>query len=162
MTRRQGKYVLLLLLVVALVNLPLVHSTLRHRQVDQEGVTTTAEVVAKRTFGSDDDPHYWVSWVFDEAIDEGVDGEQRPWSAEVDRATYAEARQGAQIDVRVVPGEPSAHEVSGAVRSRAGLWSTLAADGAIVLVAWLLWRYRRRHPLPSGPIRRADGDEQQP
>ena len=146
--RRRGKYVVLLLLVVAMVNLPLVHSTLRHRQIEQQGVTTTAEVVGKRTYGSAEDPHHWVSWVFDEDVEEGVDGQRRPWSAEVDEATYAAATEGSRIRVRVVPGEPSTHEVEGAVRSRAGLWSTLVADGLIVLVAALLWGYRRRHRVP--------------
>jgi len=144
-TGRQAKYALLLLLVVTMVNLPLVHSTLRHQQVLDDGVTTSAEVVGKRTYGSAEDPHYWVSWVFDEDVDRSVDGQRRPWSAEVDEATYDAARQGSRIRVRVVPDEPSAHEVEGGVRSRAGLWSTLAADGAIVLVVALLWRYRRRH-----------------
>jgi hypothetical protein len=143
--RRRGKYVVLLLLVVAMVNLPLVHSTVRHRQIENEGVTTTAEVVGKRTYGSADDPHHWVSWVFDEEVDGAVDGKPRPWSAEVDEATYAATAEGSRITVRVVPGEPSAHEVEGAVRSRAGLWSTLVADALIVLVAGLLWAYRRRH-----------------
>ena len=149
MTGRQGKYALLLLLVVAMVNLPLVHSTLRHQQVLDDGEMTSAEVVGKRTYGSADDPHYWVSWVFDEDIDESVDGERRPWSAEVDKATYDAARPGSTIQVRVVPDEPSAHEVEGGVRSRAGLWSTLAADGVIVLVLVLLWSYRRRHQVRS-------------
>lgn len=144
MTARQGKYALLLLLVVIMVNLPLVHSTLRHQQVVDDGVDTFAEVVGKRTYGSAEDPHYWVSWVFEEDLDESVDGERRPWSAEVEKATYDAAHRGSQVRVRVVPDEPSAHEVEGAVRSRAGLWSTLAADALIVLVAGLVWAYRRR------------------
>jgi hypothetical protein len=143
--RRRGKYVLLLLLVVALVNLPLVHSTLRHQQIENEGVATTAEVVGKRTYGSEEDPHYWVSWVFDEDVDRGIGGQRRPWSGEVDKATYDAAADGSRIRVRVVPGKPSTHEVEGAVRSRAGLWSTLVADAIIALVAGLLWAYRRRH-----------------
>lgn len=125
MTRRRGKYVLLLLLVVAMVNLPLVHSTLRHRQIENDGVTTTAEVVGKRTYGSPEDPHHWVSWVFDEDVDGAVDGERRPWSAEVDEATYDAATEGSRISVRVVPGEPSTHEVegpSGAARVSGRRW----------------------------------------
>ena len=51
--QRRGKYLLLLLLVVAMVNLPLVHSTLRHRQIENDGVTTTAEML-KVTYNVDD------------------------------------------------------------------------------------------------------------
>lgn len=132
--------VVLVGLMVLFVNLPLVHSTWTRVQVDRSGSDVTAEVVEHRVLRPGDDPRYWLSFRFPEA----VDPQQAPWSAEVDRATYDEAVAEDTVGARVLPDRPSAYRVEGQVRRWLGLVTTLIADGILLGIILLVWRYGRR------------------
>jgi hypothetical protein len=92
-----------------------------------------------------------------------VDPDQRRYSAEVERASYEEAKETKQITVRVLEGRPEAHEVNGEIHSKAPYWFVGVAD-VLVLVIGLWWVKvgRRRPPVrlrALGPLERAAADE---
>lgn len=142
MTRRSSSLVAVALLVLV-INLPLVHGTWTRWQVERSGEDVTAAVVGHRTAGEGSSAEHWVSFRFPEEVD--PDGET--WQAEVDEAAYDEAVAAGEISVRVLPDDPAAHQVDGAVRGYAGLVVTLVADAFLLVLVLLLWRYRgRRRP----------------
>lgn len=131
----------MVLVLVAFVNLPAVHSTWQRWQVDRSGVDTTGEVVHTERVGDG----YWLSFRYSEGIDE----EQSTWPAEVARATYERAQETGEVGVRYLEGRPSAYEVEGQLRHWAGLITTIIADAVLVLILLLVWRFGgRRSPLP--------------
>lgn len=130
-----------MLVLVAFVNLPAVHSTWQRWQVDRSGVDTTGEVVRSERVGDG----YWLSFRYPE----GTDEEQSTWPAEVDRATYERAQETGEVGVRYLEGRPSAYEVEGQQRHWAGMITTIIADAVLVLILLLVWRFGgRRSPLP--------------
>jgi hypothetical protein len=134
---------LLLLLLVAVVNLPLLHSTWTERRVERSDIVVTAtEVQARAT----DSGEHWVAFRFPDA----VDPEQQTWSAQVDEATYDEAQRTGELKVRVLEDNPAAYQVEGAVDSSFTLVATLVADAVLLLLILLLWR---RGGLRRGPLR---------
>ncbi len=136
--RRRLKNVAVLALVVVLINLPLALSTWTDLRVARAGTDVSAEVTVARNLGTAAEPRWWLSYRFPE----DVDPEQGAWAAEVDRATWASAQESGEVTVRVLEGDPSRHTVSGEVRSWAGLWSTLVADGILAALLVLVWRAR--------------------
>ena len=131
---------LLTAVVIALVNLPLVHSTWTRWSVERSGVEVAAEVTEARNLGSAETPSWWLSYRLPEAIDP----EQAIWSAEVDAAAYEKAEEAGTVPVRVIEGRPATAIVEGRVRSSAGLIGTLAADAVLLAMLLLLWRFRGR------------------
>lgn len=137
---RNRKLLYALLIVVALVNLPLVHSTWTSARVDREGVDVTAELVGSRVLGRGDDARYWVSYRLPDDIDPGGGA----WPAEVERATYDRIQESGEVRVRVLRDNPAAADVQGEVSRRAGTWSTLVVDAVLAVLVVLFWRHRRR------------------
>ena len=143
MSRRTIR-ILLVVVLVAFINLPLLHSTWTRWQVDRNGTDTVAEVVDTRVLGEDTDPSYWLVFRFSESIDpEGLS-----WTAQVDRGTFEEARAQDSVEVRVLEDRPAAHVVEGQVRSWIGLGITLIADAIMLAILLLVWRARPSRPVP--------------
>ncbi len=143
MTRRTNR-ILLVVVLVAFINLPVLHSTWTRWQVDRNGTDTVAEVVETRVLGEDADPSYLLAFRFPEAIDP----DQEPWSAQVDRQTFEEARAEGSVDVRVLEDQPAAYVVEGEIRNRIGLLITLFADAILLAILLLVWRARPTRPVP--------------
>ncbi|MGH3308025.1 MAG: hypothetical protein ACRDOX_10095 [Nocardioides sp.] len=143
MTRRTNR-ILLVVVLVAFINLPVLHSTWTRWQVDRNGTDTVAEVVDTRLLDEDADPSYWLVFRFPEAIDP----DQLAWSAQVDRPTFEEASAQRSVDVRVLEDQAAAHIVEGEVRNRVGLLITLVADAILLAILLLVWRARPTRPVP--------------
>src|SRR5688572_25818869 len=138
--RPRPKAVLLVVLVVVLINLPVASGAWTRWRVDRAGTDVTATVTGHVVGSPEDQPDYFVAFVFDEEIDPG----RATWTAEVDRATYDAAVASDEIGVRVLPGRPAAHRVEGEVTHLAGLIVTAAADALLLAVLLLAWRFRGR------------------
>ncbi|MFL6002001.1 MAG: hypothetical protein ACJ72P_04245 [Nocardioides sp.] len=146
MSRRTNR-ILLVVVLVAFINLPVLHSTWTRWQVERNGTDTSAQVVPERTrvLDADDDPAYWVTFRFDETIDP----DQLEWPAQVDRETFEEARAQGSVEVRVLEDRPAAHIVEGQIRNPLGWIITLVADAIILIILLLAWRSRGRgRPVP--------------
>ena len=146
---RNRKLLYALLIVVALVNLPLVHSTWTDARVEREGVDVTAELVRTRVLGSGDEARYWVSY----RLPDDLDPDGGAWPAEVEQATYERIQETREVHVRVLRDNPAAAEVEGEVARRAGTWTTVVVDAVLLALVVLFWRHRRR-------VRHDDGDEE--
>jgi hypothetical protein len=127
-------------LVVVLINLPLASGAWTRWRVDRAGTDVTATVTGHAVGPSEDQPEYFVAFVFDEEVDPG----RTTWTAEVDRATYDAAVASDEIAVRVLPGRPAAHRAEGEVTHRAGLFVTAAADLVLLTALLVAWRFRGR------------------
>ncbi|HEU5038347.1 MAG TPA: hypothetical protein VFT70_15165 [Nocardioides sp.] len=137
MTRSRRRAALLVVLLAVVINLPLLHSWYQQQRVRTSGTDVTATVVDNRVLNGDE---YWISFRFPE----GVDPDQKARQAEVDEEAYDDAVASGQITVRVLEGDPSAYRAEGAVDSLVPLVVTLVADGILLLIALLLWRYGGR------------------
>lgn len=137
---------MLLLVVVALLNTPLLMSLATRAKISSNGTEVTAEVLGGRVYGTEADPEYWLTYRFDESVDE----DRERFSEEVTRATYRASNESRELTVRVVPGDPVSHSVLGAVQRRLGLWITLGADAVLLLVLLVVWRRRRQRPEEFG------------
>jgi len=129
---RRLKASILMVLVAALVNLPVVHSTWTAWRVDRSGV----EVVGTVTDTSKANDAFFVEF----QMPRDSDPDQRLWTAQVDEPTYDEAVASEQVRVRVLPGRPAAYRVEGEVTSRLGLVVTIFVDLLLLLAAALVWR----------------------
>ena len=143
MSRRTNR-ILLVVVLVAFINLPVLHSTWTRWQVDRNGTDTTAEVVDTRVLGDEPDPSYWLVFRFPEDIDP----DRVPWSAQVDRETFEGAGAEGSVEVRVLEDRPAAHIVEGEVRNRLGLVITLIADAILLAILLLVRRGRPKRPVP--------------
>jgi hypothetical protein len=130
----------LIAVVIALVNLPVVHSTWTRSSVERSGVEVLAGVTEARNLGSAETPSWWLSYRLPKAIDP----EQAIWSAEVDAAAYEKAEEGGTVPVRVIEGKPATAIVEGEVRSSTGLIGTLVVDALLLVMLLLLWHFRGR------------------
>jgi hypothetical protein len=141
---RRRTRILLILVLVVFVNLPAVHSTWQRWKVERSGVGTTATVVQTE----ERDGGYWLSFEYPPSVDLG-DVEVGRWPAEVDRATWEDARESGEIGVRYLEGRVSAYEVDGQQYHWAGLVTTGIFDAILVVIVLLARRFgRRRRPLP--------------
>jgi hypothetical protein len=121
--------------IAFLVNFPLVHSTYVRWQVERSGVDVVAEVTETRVVDGDLLVVFTVPG----------DGQREPFDgavAEVDAATYDEARRTGELDVRVLPDDGGAFIVEGQVTSRLGLVVTVLADLFLVAMVVLMLRFR--------------------
>jgi hypothetical protein len=144
MSRRTNR-ILLVAVLIAFINLPILHSTWTRWQVQRNGTDTVAEVADTRVLGDENDPSYWVVFRFSEDIDP----EQLPWSAQVEREVFQEADAQGSIDVRVLESRPAAHIVEGQIRNPLGWIITVLADAIILAILLLAWRSRgRARPVP--------------
>ena len=137
MTRSRRRAALLVVLLAVVINLPLLHSWYQQQRVRTGGTDVTATVVDDRVLNGDE---YWLSFTFPE----DVDPDQKAWQAEVDEEAYDDAVASGQLTVRVLEDDPSAYRAEGAVDSAVPLVVTLVADGILLLIALLLWRYGGR------------------
>ena len=131
---------MLIVAVLALVNLPLVHSTWTRFDVERNGVDVVAEVTEADNLGTADEPSWWLGYV----LPEEIDAKQSQWTAEVEAAAYDKATDDGTVPVRVLEGQPATAIVEGQVHSSAGLILTLIVDAALLLMAFLIWRFRGR------------------
>lgn len=150
---QRRRRIVLVIVMVAFINLPMLHSTWTRWKVDRSGTVVAATVVDDRITESADGNRYWLAFTFPEEIDP----QREAWPAEVGKSVYDGAVATGQVEVRVVEGEPAAYEAAGQVRHWSGLVVTLLADLVLVAVVLLLWRFGRR-ALPP-PLRiAATGD----
>ncbi|MDN4161236.1 hypothetical protein [Nocardioides abyssi] len=125
--------VLPVVLVAALVNLPVLHGVVLDRQLAADGVDRSVRVEAHREAGG----RHLLDYV--------VAGSG--YVADVEEDVYEAAVRTGEVEVRLLPDEPSTHRVAGEVRSRVGLVVVLLTDAALVLMLGLLWHFRgRRDP----------------
>jgi hypothetical protein len=144
MSRRVNR-ILLVVVLVAFINLPVLHSTWTRWQVERNGTDTVAQVADTRVLGDEADPSYWVVFRFSEDIDP----QQLPWSAQVEREVFQEADAEGSIDVRVLESRPAAHIVEGQIRNPLGWIITFVADAILLAILLLAWRSRGRgRPVP--------------
>lgn len=142
---QRKRRIMLVLLLVAFINLPALHSTWTRWQVERSGTVVTATVVDDRATEDPDGDRYWVGFTFPEEIDP----DQETWPAEVEKDVYDGAVASEQIEVKVIEGRPAAYEADGQVRHWFGLVVTLLADLFLVVMVLLFWHFgRRRRPLP--------------
>lgn len=134
------KAALLVVLVVLLVNLPVAHSSWRTWQIKRSGTDVTARVFDSRVVTPQSDPEYHL-WF---RLPERIDPAREERSSQVDRATYQRAKEDGTLTVRVLPDQPAAHRVEGAITHRTGLVVTLVLDGVLLGLGLLLWRGRGR------------------
>jgi hypothetical protein len=146
MSRRANR-ILLVVVLVAFINLPVLHSSWTRSQVERNGTDTVARVEKSQVLGEQDEPTYWLSFRFSQDIDPG----QTQWPAQVDQQTFEEASAERSLQVRVLEGRPSAYIVEGQVRNRLGLYITLVADAILLAILLLVWR--NRGSTRSVPIR---------
>jgi hypothetical protein len=126
----------LLLFVLFLVNLPVVSQGVAARKLDQQGRDVVATVLdSTRRNG-----HDYLDYRFPESIDR----RGTRYSAEVDDATFEQARTTHQLPVRVVPGEPGTNRPAGTSSSHTFLVVAVLGDATMLAIAWLWWRRRRR------------------
>jgi hypothetical protein len=132
--------ILLVGVLVAFINLPVLHSTWTRWQVERNGTETAARVLDSRVLGDEDDPSYWLSFRFPTDIDP----DQAQWTAQIDQETFEEASAERSVGVRVLEERPSAYIVEGQVRNRLGLVITVVADVILLLILLMVWRSRGR------------------
>lgn len=142
---QRKRRILLVVLMVAFINLPLVHSTWTRAKVERSGTVVTAAVADHRVTDHDGEDRYWLAFTFPE----GVDPDQEVWPAEVEKDVYDDAVATERVEVKVLEDQPSAYEAEGQVRHSSGLVVTLLADLILLAVVVLFWRFgRRSRPLP--------------
>lgn len=129
---RRGVVVVLVLLAV--VNLPFLHGAWVGRDVGRNGVDVTATVTAAR--GSGDGG--LVEFRFDETLDP----EQQVWTAALDEDAFRLAESNETVAVRVVPGSPNRYRVTG--EQGAGVLVALTVFADVVLLLALALVLRRR------------------
>jgi hypothetical protein len=169
--RSRGRLGLVLIVVVlAMINLPLLHSSWLDRQLDRSGVEVSARVADDTV----QDGRSYVGFVLPDRID-GVEvpEDERGWTVQVDEDVRSRAVAAGEITVRVLPDRPSEYSVDGEVIGRGAWVFTLFADVFVVAGGLLLWRFRRhlrphlvllahgdveRCP-PGASLERVDGDE---
>jgi hypothetical protein len=144
---RDRNLLLALLVVVAVVNLPLLHSSWTGWRVERSGTDVTVPLQGSDVLGDADDPEYWISYRLPEALDP----QRGTWPAQVDRATYDRVRAAGEVEVRALAGSPAAARVEGEVPRRTGLVTTLVVDAVLVAIAALVLRARVRPPGPGSP-----------
>lgn len=132
---RKRLSVALVVFIAFLVNFPLLHSTYLRWQVERSGVDVVAEVTETREVGGDLLVVFTVPG--DERREPFVDA-----VAEVDAATYDEARRTRELDVRVLPDGGGVFTVEGQVTSRLGLVVTVLADLFLFAMVVLMLRFR--------------------
>ncbi|HXH80942.1 hypothetical protein [Nocardioides sp.] len=136
--RMSRSSIVLLVVVIALINLPLVLATWTRSSVERNGVEVQATINEAKNLGTSAEPSWWLNYT----LPESVDPEQGKWSAEVDAATYEQAERDGTVAVTALEDQPESAIVTGEIRSSAGLVGTLVADAVMAALLALLWRSR--------------------
>ena len=133
---RRTKNVLLVVLVAAMINLPLIHSTWQNHQIETDGTNVRAEVTDDGVV----EDRYFVEFTVP------AEGEREELSgvAQVTEDAYDRAVSTREIEVRLLPDNPAVYNVEGQVSSRLGLVITLLADLFLALMVLLLMRFGPR------------------
>lgn len=135
--RRSGVWLLGLLVVVLLVNVPFGWTLWTRYQLEQHGLTTEAIVSddPERTVAvPEDDPRAWyVAY----RLPRELDAQQRLYSTEVERAAFEKARETRRIGLTFLPEHPERHMVEGQVVHRLGYVLVGFADLALLAMALL-------------------------
>jgi len=129
----------LIFVVIALVNVPVVHSTWTRTSVERNGAEVEATVIDTVDLGTSAEPAWWVSYT----LPESIDPQRGTWAAEVDAATYEQAERDGTITVTALEDRPESAIVEGEVRTSAGVVGTLVVDAILLALLGLLWRFRR-------------------
>lgn len=142
---RRFTSVALVVVLLALINLPALQATYLGWKLDREGIPTTAEVV-----GADEvtPGRFWLTIV----VPPSLDPDRFATPARVSESAYNEAIRTRQIRATVLEDRPSFRRVEGQIVGRTGLWITLSADAALALLIGWLWRSGRR-PRLLEPLR---------
>lgn len=136
----RSRYVGALVVTALLVNLPLVHSTWTANRIERDGVATTATVTDHGTAGA----WQWLEF----RLPADVDPAQPTGRVEVDEATYESAVASGELEVRVLPDDPSQYRVDGEAGGGVVVVVTLLVDLVLLVLALLVWRFGRgRVPL---------------
>lgn len=130
--RNKGTWVVLLL--IAVVNLPFVHGAWIGRDVERNGVEVTATVTASRPSGDGG----LVEFRFGATIDP----DQDTWTAALDEEAFSRAEETESLQVRVVPGSPNRYRVAG--EQGAGVLVVLTVIADVFLLVALVLVLRRR------------------
>lgn len=137
MNNRRGSAIVLLLMT-AVINLPILHSTWTQWRIDRNGIEMVATVTGDFVISPDADPRYFVEFQYDPEFDP----EQILWSAPVDEATYEEVTESEELTVLALADDPGAYKVQGELSSRAGLFLSLLANLVLLSLWVLVWRTR--------------------
>ena len=126
----------MLLLALALVNLPWLHEAWTDHRIATAGVPVAARVLDAHAVGD----RYFVDY----RLPPGRDPGHQRFAARVDASTYRHAVATRLLRVRVVPGQPALNRPVGEVGT--GLFVVIAVVGDVLLAAViaLLWWRRRR------------------
>lgn len=143
---RRFTSVALVVVLLALINLPALQATYLGWQLDRQGISTTAEVVAADEVTPG---RFWLTIV----VPASLDPERFATPAQVSESAYDEAIRSRQIPATVLADRPSFRRVEGQIVGRTGLWITLGADAALALLIGWLWRSGRRRPRLREPLR---------
>jgi hypothetical protein len=127
---------LLLVFVLFLVNLPYVDQTITGRKLDRSGTEVEATVLRAQ--------HAEHQNYVDYRLPEEIDPKRTRYSAQVDDATYEQARTTKVLAVRVLPDQPSTNRPDGVARNATFLVVALLGDVVLLAIALLWWRRRRR------------------
>jgi hypothetical protein len=141
--------------VLLVLTFPLAATLVTRARVERSGVDVVASVVEAA--------HEGDSYLLAFRFPEGIDPDQRRYSAEVGRATYEKAAESKQVTVRVLEGRPRAHRVEGEIEGKSQYVVVGVAD-ALVLAVGLWWvKVGRRRPAVRmqavGPLEPAGDDE---
>ncbi len=132
MKNRRGAIVVLLLMT-ALINLPILHSTWTQWRIERSGIEVVATVVDDFVISPDDDPRYFVEFQYAAEFDPT----QTRWSAPVDEPTHTRAMESEELSVLVLRDDPGAFKVPGQQSSHVGLIVSMLAN-LVLLSLWLL------------------------
>jgi len=123
-------------LVVVMINLPFVHSRWQDHRIASDGTDVTATVTDTDEAGGS----HFVTFRVEESDSQPGFGGTVP----VEQASYEEAVETGEIEVRVLPGSTSVWRVDGESRSGVGLVITLVADACLLVLLLLLMRFGSR------------------
>lgn len=166
---RRTQRIALVVVLLAFINLPLLHSAWTNWRLERSGLEVTAEVVDTRVIDRGDDPTYFLQIRFPRTIDT----DRQIWPAQVERETFEASEESGTVAATVLSDNPAAYRVEGQVTSRLGLVITVVADlilAAILLLAWKFGGRRRPWPIriaavgdvercpPGGSIAQVDAD----
>lgn len=149
---RTGVWVLCLIIVTLLINLPIANTAWVRYQVSHSGVETTATVERAEGVPADDPGAWFLLY----SLPEDVDPERRQFNTEVDKETYEEALASNRVRVTYLEDNPGAHVVEGQVTRRFGLVMVALADVVLLLMGLLYLFLGRRQNLPLQLLATAD------
>lgn len=142
-TGRRIKEILLVLVLVAMINLPMVDRLVRDARLAASGVDVTGTV---GTVEVDEHDRHLVTY----RIPSGHDLETGPYVVSVHPDAAAEAEETGEIDVRILPGDGVTRSVEGEVRGGVGVVLTLLGNGVLLaIVALVIWLRRRQRDEPD-------------